>query len=177
MTARTPAPAPVAGTRHARGSDARSFVRWTKTGFAYSVTRSTGWQKAIAAVLSATATASTPLLIPLQWWLITRPHTTYLVSDDETATLAIVQKRSSWHLQDFMSEAPGTRQGRHLADQVLPQLLAQTREQGIHITLTAANVTLAAYYADLIPGLHPIGRGWPRGVKMRSCPNETCMHA
>lgn len=84
--------------------------------------------------------------------------------------LALRATREGWLVQDHQSRHPGTGAGRVLRGLVMPALVEAADRDGVVIYTTAANPRLAALYTAELPGLRDVGRGRPRGRRLRRTP-------
>lgn len=111
-----------------------------------------------------------PVGAAVQAYLLRRPAARYYISPERDAVLAVVATAEGWHVEDHIAARPGTGRGKALRTLVMPELRDRADADGIAIYTTAANERLARQYEDELPGLVDVGRGNPRGRKMRREP-------
>lgn len=114
-----------------------------------------------------------PLSVIVQILLLRRRSARYYVSPFMDAVLAVVATSDGWHIEDHVAARPGTGRGRILRALVLPTLCSAADAASIPIYTTAANERLAADYSAELPGLLDVGRGYPRGRRLRRDPIAT----
>lgn len=152
--------------------DAVRLTWWMQRGFLHGARRGHGASRALSAYLAAAWWVMTPVLIPAQSYLLTRRHARYYMSPSRDAVLGIVATSAGWHVEDHAAARPGTGRGRALRALVLPKLLAAADAAGVAIHTTAVDPRLAVSYSAELPGLDDVGRGYPRGRKLRRKPNN-----
>lgn len=168
-------PPAVPGVLTADPRLAVTLLRWLRTGYLYTARRTKSpWPaRALAWYLAAAWWPLWPILYAVQWCLLARPSARYYLSADRTSILAITGKRADvWNLEDHASCQPGEGHGERLRDQLIPPLSTVCDEAGITLTCATAVPELAALYQQAIPGLHDIGRAFPRGRKLRRDPHR-----
>lgn len=174
MSEHTPRPPIVDGVPEPRRGDALRIVWWNQRGYRHGARHGRGAGRAFSTLLAIGWWLMIPLSIPLsiaaQAYLLSRRAARYYLSPAHDAVLAIVATAKGWHVEDHVAAWPGTGRGKALRALVLPELRAAADAAGIPIYTTAANERLAAEYSAELPGLVDVGRGFPRGRKMRREP-------
>lgn len=170
MTEHAPRPPLVDGVPEPRSVDALRIVWWSQRGYRHGARHGRGTGRAFSAFLAVMWWLVIPMSIAVQAYLLSRRAARYYLSPAHDAVLAIVATAAGWHVEDHVASWPGTGRGKVLRALVLPELRAAADAAGIPIYTTAATERLAAEYSDELPGLVEVGRGWPRGRKMRRDP-------
>lgn len=165
-----PRPPIVDGVPETRLGDALRIVWWSQRGYRHGARHSRGAGRAFSTCLAIMWWLVIPLSIAVQACLLSRRAARYYLSPAHDAVLAIVATAEGWHVEDHVAAWPGTGRGKALRALVLPELRAAADAAGIPIYTTAANERLATEYSVELPGLVDVGRGYPRGRKMRREP-------
>lgn len=146
------------------------FQWWAQKGYWYGA-----WHGRLAGRVFSTFMA-------IMWWpaallgfavqacMLIRPAARYYLSPERDAVLAVVTTAGGWSVDDHISKHPGTGRGKALRALVMPELCARADAEQIAIYATAANERLARQYAEELPGLVDVGRGSPRGRRLRREP-------
>lgn len=163
-------PPAVEGISTAGVSDAARLLWWGQKGFQHGATRGSIPGRAVGTVCAAMWWPMWPLLWVMQARAITRRATRYYLSPDGDATLSVGAKRGRWVIGDHLSARPGAGCGRALRVLLLPVLGVVADREGVVVEATAANTRLAEVYRADVPGLEVVGRGFPRGVRLRRAP-------
>ena len=163
-------PPAVDSTVEARTRDVPCLLWWSQRGYWYGVRHGGVRGRLLSLFIAITWWPALPVAVALQAHLVARPHARYYLSPERDAVIAVVATREGWHIEDHIAARPGTGQGAALRALVLPRLLDHADAEQITIHTTAANETLAARYAAELPGLRDVGRGRPRGRRMRRDP-------
>lgn len=114
-----------------------------------------------------------PITVAVQAYVMNRPDRRYYLSRERDALLGIVATPEGWNMADHVTARTGTGRGRALRQLVFPELCAAADVAGIAIFTTAAHKRLAAEYSAELPGMVDIGRGYPRGRRLRRAPEGT----
>lgn len=167
-------PPQIAGLPAPRRRDIARIVWWTEIGYLHGVRhdpRLTG--RIFNAMLAATWWPLCWLLVPLQAALVASSSSRYYMTPARDAVIGVhAAGERAWDLRDHLTARPGTGAGAQLRSALLPVLLAQADRHQVSITSTAATGELAAIYRADIPGLDDIGRGYPRGRRLRRLPRQ-----
>jgi len=167
-------PPPVVGCSAATFGRCLLLFRWGLLGVSYGMKRGPWPGRVVSAVLLVILWVFAPALLAAQFYAVARPWTRYYSSPTGDAVLAVIGHRGRWAIADHLSSAPGTGQGCVLREVLLPVLVAYAdHHQLAIITTTAAAPALAEQYATALPGLRDVGRGFPRGRRMRREPAQT----
>ncbi|MCM3556363.1 hypothetical protein M3697_14830 [Janibacter melonis] len=94
----------------------------------------------------------------------------YYFSPARTAVLGVSATKGAWLISAHASADPGHGEGAALRALLLPVIVTAADEGGVAIVATAANRTLARRYMAELPGLRDVGRGFPRGRRLRREP-------
>lgn len=167
---RTPAPPVVQGAPAARLRDALRIVWWSQRGYRHGAAHGHPAARALSALLWCVSWVVFPLSVLIQLALLGRRRARYYMTPTGDAVLAITATAKGWQVADHLCARPGTGQGRPLRDLVLPPVRVFADETGTMLYLTAVNKKMARTYAADLPGLHDVGRAWPRGRRMRREP-------
>lgn len=167
----SPRPPEVPGLPTATWRDAARLTWWAQVGFLHGARRGSRGARAFSAFLAVCWAPCLPILLTGQTVALRRPTARYYLSPDRDAVLAVVARRSGWHVQEHSSAAPGTGRGRALREVLVPTLLAAADDHGVTVHAAAANRTLAARYADELPGLVDVGHGIIRGRRLQRVPS------
>jgi hypothetical protein len=170
VAARPPA---LAGVEEPGARHALRLLWWSQRGYWYGA-----WHGRFAGRLFSTFLAimwwpSLPIGVAVQAYLLRRPAARYYLSPEQDAVLAVVATAEGWHVEDHIAAHPGRGRGKALRALVLPELRDRADADGIAIYTTAANERLGRQYAEELPGLVDVGRGNPRGRKMRREPRPS----
>lgn len=163
-------PPAVDGVSTAGASDVGRILWWAQRGFWHGAAHGSVTGRVVSAVCAVMWWPMWPLLWVVQARVIARRATRYYLSPDRDATLSVVAKRGKWIIGDHLSARPGAGCGRALRAVLLPSLCAVADAEGIVVVATAANARLAEVYRGDVPGLEVVGRGFPRGVRLRRAP-------
>ena len=169
----TPRPPVVGGLSGPEGIDVLRIVWWSRRGYWHGAQHGYGPGRVLSAALAILWWPTAPLLVVGQSYLLARRHARYYMSPKRDAVLAIVATRKGWHIEDHIADRPRTGRGKVLRALIMPKLRAAADAGNISILTTAANDRLAAQYSSELLGLADIGRGCPRGRKMRRDPQPT----
>lgn len=145
---------------------------WNQIGFTYGSNHGPRFGRIVSASLLVLSWAFTPGSLAIQFYCFRRPWVRYYFSPDDDAVLAVSGRRDCWYIGEHLSPLPGKGKGELLRDILLPVLSAYADEHHLIITTTAAAPKLAEGYAKALPGLNDVGRGFPRGRKMRREPTR-----
>lgn len=166
-------PPTLPGVPEARSySDAWRISWWILRGSIYGMGHGSCYGRIGSSLL---ALSQGVLFIPVtftMWGLMHRPWVRYYMSPERNAVLGIVAKRGAWHIVDHVAAQPGHRQGKALRDRLIAPLTIAADSAGIEVCTVAANRTLADQYMAQVPGMVDVGRGIPRGRKLRRPPVE-----
>jgi hypothetical protein len=165
-----PRPPAIPGAPAARPVDALRLVWWLERGLLHGARHGRGAGRALSAFAAALWWPTAPVLLPIQAALITSHRTRYYMTPQRDAVLAVIATRRGWKVENHATARPGTGQGRALRALVIPALLVVADNHHVPILATAANDNLAAMYAAELPGLVDVGRGVPRGRRLRRRP-------
>lgn len=167
---RTPPPPALTGVPGPRPVDVWRLVWWTERGFLHGMRHGTAGGRALSTALAVLWWPALPVLLPVQAALTARPSARYYLSPTRDAALTVVATRRGWLVEGHSCAHPGIGRGRALRALVLPELLAAADTHHVAIHTTAATSALAARYAAELPGLVDVGRGFPRGRRLRRAP-------
>lgn len=163
-------PPAVDGIPTAGVADTARLLWWSQKGFQHGATHGAVGGRLASAICAVMWWPMWPLLWVVQARVIVRRATRYYLSPDGDATLSIVASRGRWVIGDHLSARPGTGRGRALRVVLLPVLGVVADREGVVVEATAASGRLAEVYRADVPGLEVVGRGFPRGVKLRRAP-------
>lgn len=164
-------PPTVPGLSEPGARYALRLLWWSQRGYWHGARHGRRAGRAFSAVLAILWWPAAPIGAIVQAYLLSRPAARYYLSPERDAVLAVVATGEGWHVEDHIAERPGTGRGKALRTLVLPALRARADAAGITIYTTAANERLGRQYAEELPGLVDVGRGNPRGRKMRREPS------
>lgn len=150
--------------------DYARFLWWNERGFLHGARHGRGGGRLLSIVLAVLWWPTLPLTVPIQIVLAARPWARYYITPQRDAVLVIAASRHGWHVQDHASARPGTGRGRALRAAVIPKLLAAADAEQVPVMASAATAGLAAGYMAEVSGLVDVGRGHPRGRRLRRPP-------
>lgn len=150
--------------------DYARFLWWNERGFLHGARHGRGGGRLLSIVLAVLWWPTLPLTVPIQIVLAARPWARYYMTPQRDAVLVIAASRHGWHVQDHASARPGTGRGRALRAAVIPKLLAAADAEQVPVMASAATAGLAAAYMAEVSGLVDVGRGHPRGRRLRRPP-------
>lgn len=166
-------PPAIEGVPAPRVVDVVRMVWWSQLGYRHGARHGRGAGRVLSAWLMLWWwPVAVPLLLPVQAALVRRRGARYYMSPERDAVLAVVATGKGWHVEDHATARPGTGRGRALRALVLPELCQAADAGRVPIYTTAATAALAAGYASEHPELVDVGRGWPRGRRMRREPHQ-----
>lgn len=163
-------PPAVDGILTAGVADAARLMWWSQKGYQHGIFHGSAGGRAVNAICAVMWWPMWPLLWIANAGLIARKSTRYYMSPNKDATLAIAAKQGRWVIGEHLSARPGTGQGRALRAVLLPVLGEVADREGVAVEATAASGRLAEVYRADVPELEKVGRGFPRGVKLRRAP-------
>lgn len=167
---RSERPPAIDGIPTAGVFDAARLLWWTQKGFQHGIMHGTASGRMASAVCAVMWWPMWPLLWVVQARVMARKKTRYYLSPAGDAMLSVVAKRGRWVIGDHLSARPGTGRGQALRAVLLPALSVVADCEGVVVEATAATGRLAEVYRADVPGLEVVGRGFPRGVKLRRAP-------
>lgn len=168
---RTTRPPAVQGVPAPRLADVARIVWWSQLGYLHGARHGHGAGRALSALLALLWWPfAVPLLLPAQAALVARRSARYYMSPERDAVLAVAATGKGWHIEDHATARPGTGRGRALRTVVLPELYEAADGARVAVYATAATAALAANYTAEYPQLVDVGRGYPRGRRMRREP-------
>lgn len=163
-------PPRIDGVPTAGVADAGRLLWWSQKGYQHGATRGSVAGRVVSAVCVLMWWPMWPLIWAAQALSIRRRATRYYLSSGGDATLSVVAKSGRWIIKDHLSAQPGAGRGQALRAVLLPVLGEVADREGVVVEATAANVRLAEVYRNDVEGLEIVGRGFPRGVKLRRAP-------
>lgn len=164
-------PPAIEGAPAPRAVDVARIVWWSQLGYLHGARHGHGAGRALSALLALLWWPfAVPLLLPVQAVLVARRGARYYMSPERDAVLAVAATGTGWHIEDHATARPGTGRGRALRALVLLELYAAADGAGVPIYATAATARLAAGYTAEHPELVDVGRGYPRGRRVRREP-------
>lgn len=101
-------------------------------------------------------------------------HVTYVDRDGRGRILAALTIKagpgSQWTVGNHTARRPGTGQGRHLRERLIPALISAADVHGVTVHAVAATTELAATYCRAVPGLVDVGPNRPFGRRLQRDP-------
>ena len=173
MTSVAARPPAVAGVPEPGARYALRLLWWSQRGYWYGARHGRLAGRIFSAFLAIMWWPAAPVGAAVQAYLLRRPAARYYLSPERDAVLAVVATAEGWHVEDHIAAHAGTGRGKALRTLVMPELRDRADADGIAIYTTAANERLGRQYADELPGLVDVGRGNPRGRKMRREPEPS----
>jgi len=104
-------------------------------------------------------------------------HVTYVDRDARGRILAALTIKagpgSQWTIGNHTARRPGTGQGRHLRERLIPVLISAADVHGVTVHAVAATTELAATYRRAVPGLVDVGPNRPFGRRLQRDPQTS----
>lgn len=163
----------IVGVPKPRRRDVLRFVWWAQRGFLHGARQGSASSCTFAALLALLWWPSLPLLIPVQFALVSRHRARYYMTRERDAVLAAVATKQGWHIEDHASSKAGGQRGRPLRARVMSELIEAADTGGVAIYMTAAAARLAVAYCEELLGLVDVGRGRLRGRRLRREPRSS----
>lgn len=165
-----PRPPAVAPLLTPRAVDAVRLIWWLQLGFLHGMSKGSPGGRLLSGVLWFGWWPAFPLVVSMQTLMLGSRRSRYYLSPGRDAVLAIRVTGRGWLVEAHQSSRPGTGAGRALRARLVPTLVDAADRDNVAIYTTAATARLAARYATELPGLVEVGRGWPRGRRLRRAP-------
>ena len=163
-------PEEIEGFSLVRPRNAALVTSWYIGGFRHGTRRGPALSRVYSAVMLAGYIGFYPAAVLEQWIRLSSRRARYYLSRQHDAVLGISAGRDGWRITAHASARPGTGSGAAMRRALLPRLTSVADEQGVTIFATAATGRLAEDYMAEIPDLREVGRGLPRGRRLRRYP-------
>lgn len=163
----------IDGTVEPRFVDVVRMPAWAVRGWWHQVLHRRQLASRIFCLLLVVAgTVMMPLLVLVQLWFVHRPASRYYMSQQRDAILGFTATRGGWCGSDHAVQHIGAGQGQALRQLVSGPVREHLDGYQLRLTMTAANDQVAAIYQREFPGLVDLGRGFPRGRRLRRDPQQ-----
>ncbi len=144
---------------------------WAERGFVHGASKGRPWSRGYSAFLALMWWPALPVLLVGQWWALRRESARYYFTPAHDAVLALVASPAGWHVSEHYTAEPGAGRGRALREALVPLLLAEADRHAVSVYGTAATRALARQYAEQLPGVVDVGRGFYRGRRLQRLPS------